>query len=78
MKNIIAIMTGILLTASIVNAEEKKTLSNTMGKGECISEHKISPSALGCGIKKLFKKKDGSPNALGKFFNAKSFADLVK
>ena len=40
--------------------------------------HKISPGALGCGIKKLFKKKDGSPNALGKFYNTKTLSDLWK
>ena len=27
-------------------------------------------------LKNYLKKKDGSPNAMGKFFNAKSFADL--
>ena len=55
--------------------KKKKTLADTIGT-DCINKHKISPGALGCGIKKLFKKKDGSPNALGKFYNAKSFADL--
>ena len=78
MKHIILLLTAILLSISTVNAEEKQTLSNTMGKGECVKEHKISPAAFGCGIKKLFKKRDGSPNALGKFFNAKSLADLRK
>ena len=68
-------MTAILLSTNIVNAEEKKTLANTIGR-DCTDKHKISPAALGCGIKKLFKKKDGTPNALGKFFNAKTLADL--
>ena len=68
-------MTTILLTTNIANAEEKNTLADVIG-ADCTDKHKISPAALGCGIKKLFKKKDGSPNALGKFFNAKSFADL--
>ena len=75
MKNIIITLTTILLSTNIVNAEEKKTLADVVGK-DCIDKHKISPAALGCGIKKLFKKKDGSPNALGKFFNAKTLADL--
>ena len=68
-------MTAILLSTNIANAEEKNTLADVIG-ADCTDKHKISPAALGCGIKKLFKKKDGSPNALGKFFNAKSFADL--
>ena len=75
MKNILVLMTAILLSTSIVNAEEKETLADVIGT-DCIDKHKISPDALGCGIKKLFKKKDGSPNALGKFFNAKTLKDL--
>ena len=75
MKNIIILMTAILLSTNIVNAEEKKTLADAIGR-DCTDKHKISPAALGCGIKKLFKKKDGTPNALGKFFNAKTLADL--
>ena len=69
-----------LLSSSVVNAEEKKTLADLVGKGkgDCIAEHKISPKAFGCSIKKMFKKKDGTPNALGKFFNAKTLADLKK
>ena len=70
-------MAAILLSTNIVNAEEKKTLADTIGS-DCTDKHKISPAALGCGIKKLFKKKDGTPNALGKFFNAKSLTDLKK
>ena len=76
MKKIIILLTTILLSIGFANADDKKTLANTLPKSDCIAEHKISPNALGCGIKKLFKKKDGSPNAMGKFFNAKSFADL--
>ena len=68
-------MTAILLSTNMVNAEEKKTLADVIG-ADCTDKHKISPAALGCGIKKLFKKKDGSPNALGKFFNAKTLVDL--
>ena len=68
-------MAAILLSTNIVNAGEKKTMVDTMGT-DCLDKHKVSPAALGCGIKKLFKKKDGSPNALGKFFNAKTLVDL--
>ena len=75
MKNIIILITTILLSTNMVNAQEKKTLSDAIGK-DCTDKHKISPAALGCGIKKLFKKKDGTPNVLGKFFNAKTLADL--
>ena len=67
-----------LLSCSIVNAEEKKTLTDMVGKGDCIGEHKISPKAFGCSIKKMFKKKDGTPNALGKFYNTKTLEDLWK
>ena len=77
MKNIIILMTAILLSTNMVNATEKKTIADVIGK-DCIDKHKISPAALGCGIKKLFKKKDGTPNVLGKFFNAKTLADLKK
>ena len=75
MKNIIILLTTILLSTNIVNAGEKKTLADAIG-ADCLDKHKVSPAALGCGIKKLFKKKDGSPNALGKFFNAKTLVDL--
>ena len=74
MKNIAIILTTILLSTAFTNAEEKKTLPGS----DCVAEHKVSPGALGCGIKKLFKKKDGSPNALGKFYNAKTLKDLWK
>ena len=75
MKKITILLTTLFLSANIVNAEEKKTLEDAMDT-DCISKHKISPAAFVCGIKKLFKKKDGSPNALGKFFNAKTLTDL--
>ena len=78
MKNIIILLTTILLSATNVNSEEnKKKLPD-----DCYAEYKISPTTLGCNIKKGFKnfytKEDGSLNALGKFFNAKSLADLTK
>ncbi len=75
MKKIIMLITTLLLCTNIVNAEEKKTLADVIGK-DCIDKYKISPKALGCGFKKLFKKKDGSPNALGKFYNTKTLKDL--
>ena len=78
MKNIAIILTTILLSTAFANAEEKKTLENALQASDCVAEHKVSPGALGCGIKKLFKKKDGSPNALGKFYNAKTLKDLWK
>jgi len=76
MKNIAIILTTILLSTAFANAEEKKTLANTLPANDCVAEHKVSPGALGCGIKKLFKKKDGTPNALGKFYNTKTLKDL--
>ena len=76
-KKIIILLTSVLLFFPIVNAEEKKTLADVVG-ADCIGEHKISPGAFGCGIKKMFKKKDGSQNALGKFYNAKTLKDLWK
>tara|TARA_B100000686_G_C16406018_1_gene769741 strand:- start:431 stop:658 length:228 start_codon:yes stop_codon:yes gene_type:complete len=73
MKKIIIFVTAIIISTNTTSyAEEKKTLR----KGECFEKHKISPAAIGCGVRKLFKKKDGSPNILGKFFNAKSLSDL--
>ena len=76
MKSIIILITTILLSATSVNSEEnKKKLPD-----DCYAEYKVSPETLGCGIKKgfrnLYTKKDGSLNALGKFFNAKSLDDL--
>jgi len=78
MKKIIILLTTILLSSTVVNAEEKKTLADMVGKGDCVEKHKISPKAFGCSIKKMFKKKDGSPNALGKFYKTKTLKDLWK
>ena len=77
MKKIIILLTSIMISSGIVSAEEKKTLSDGMGTS-CIEKHKISPGAFGCSVKKMFTKKDGSPNALGKFFNTKTLKDLPK
>jgi hypothetical protein len=76
MKKLIILLTTILISTNIGNTEEKKTLADVIGT-DCIGKHKISPGAIGCAIKKLFKKKDGSPNAIGKFYNAKTLADLT-
>ena len=77
MKNIIILLTTILLSTTSVNSEENKKLPD-----DCYAEYKISPTTLGCQIKKgfrnLYTKKDGSLNFLGKFFNAKSLTDLSK
>ena len=78
MKRIIILLTSILLSSSVVSADEKKTLADMVGKSDCIGEHKISPKAFGCSIKKMFKKKDESPNALGKFYNTKTLKDLFR
>ena len=78
MKNIIILLTTILLSATSVNSEEnKKKLPD-----DCYAEYKVSPNTLGCNIKKgfrnLYTKEDGSLNVLGKFFNAKSLTDMNK
>ena len=77
MKNIIIVITAIFLSTTGVNSEENKKLPD-----DCYAEYKVSPNTLGCnikkGFKKLYTKEDGSLNALGKFFNAKSLADVMK
>ena len=77
MKNIIILLITILLSTTSVNSEENKKLPD-----DCYAEYKISPTTLGCQVKKgfrnLYTKKDGSLNFLGKFFNAKSLTDLNK
>ena len=77
MKNIIILLTTLLLSTTSVNSEENKKLPD-----DCYAEYKISPTTLGCQVKKgfrnLYTKKDGSLNFLGKFFNAKSLTDLNK
>ena len=77
MKNIIIVITAIFLSTTGVNSEENKKLPD-----DCYAEYKVSPNTLVCNVKKgfrnLYTKEDGSLNALGKFFNAKSLADVVK
>ena len=79
MKNIIILLTTILLTTTSINSEEN---NNKVLPDNCYAEYKVSPTTLGCNIKRgfrnLYTKKDGSLNVLGKFFNAKSLADLTK
>ena len=65
MKKITILLTAMLLSTNIGYAEEKKTLADAMGT-DCIDEHKISPGALGCGIKKMFKKKRWISQCIGK------------
>ena len=82
MKNIIVLLTAILLSATSVYSEEQKETLADYVDDECYSKTKISPDTLGCTIKKgfhnLYTNDDGSLNALGKFFNAKSLTDLKK
>ena len=77
MKKIIILVTVALLTTTNINSEENKKLPD-----DCYAEYKVSPNTLGCKLKKCFKnlytKEDGSLNVLGKFFNAKSLADMNK
>ena len=77
MKKIIILVTAALLSTTYINSEENKKLPD-----DCYAEYKVSPNTLGCNVKKFFKnlytKEDGSPNALGNFYNAKSFADVMK
>ena len=77
MKNIIILLTAILLSTTSVNSEENKKLPD-----DCYAEYRISPTTLGCQIKKgfrnLYTKENRSLNFLGKFFNAKSLTDLNK
>ena len=82
MKNIIILITAILLSTNIVNAEEHKDTLADYLDDECYSKTKVSPDTVACSIKKgfrnLYTKEDGSLNFLGKFFNAKSLTDLKK
>jgi len=75
MKKIIILVAAALLFTTNINSEEDKKLP-----ADCYAEYKVSPNTLGCNIKKgfnkIYTKEDGSLNAMGKFFNAKSFADL--
>ena len=83
MKKIIILLATILLSITSVHSEEKaETLADIAAGSECYAKNKISPDTLGCSIKKgfhnLYTNDDGSLNALGKFFNAKSLTDLKK
>ena len=82
MKAIIILLTLIFLSTISVNSEENKY----EGQIDNCKDYKLSPSFLICEISKagsrfkkgLSTKKDGSQNALSKWFNAKSLADLKK
>ena len=54
MKKIIILLTSILLSYTIANAEEKKTLADVVGTG-CVEKHKISPGAFGIFIFNFLK-----------------------
>ena len=41
MKKIIILLTSILLSSTVVNAEEKKTLADVVGKTDCVEKHKM-------------------------------------
>ena len=77
MKKIIILVAVTMFATTNINAEENKKLPD-----DCYAEYKVSPNTLGCKLKKGFKnlytKEDGSLNVLGKFFNAKSLADMNK
>ena len=77
MKNIIILFTIILFSTTSLNSEEKESKKLP---DDCYAEYKVSPKTLGCNLKKsfnkLYTKEDGSLNALGKFFNAKTLSDI--
>ena len=79
MKKIIIFTIFIFISVinfNVVNSEEE----------ENCKDYKISLKALKCNIdkasantkKRMTTKDDGSQNFLGKWFNAKSFADVIK
>ena len=76
MRIIIIIFTVIFFSINGANSEETE---------DC-TDYKISLKALKCNIdrvtsnskKRMTTKEDGSHNFLGKWFNAKSFADVLK
>ena len=82
MKNIIILITAILFSATSANSEEKKETLADFISDDCYAKNKISPDTLTCSIKKgfhnLYTNDDGSLNALGRFFNAKTLVDLKK
>ena len=80
MKIITILLTTILLSITSVHSEEKvKTLADIAAASECYAKNKISPDTFSCSVKKafhnLYTKEDGSLNALGKFFNAKTLQE---
>ena len=77
MKKIVILVTAALISTTNINSEENKKLPD-----DCYAEYKVSPKTFGCKLKKGFRNfytnEDGSLNTLGRFFNAKSLADVVK
>ena len=76
MRIIIIILTVVFFSINVVNSEEE----------ENCKDYKISLKALKCNIdnasantkRRMTTKDDGSQNFLGKWFNAKSLADVIK
>ena len=60
MKKIIILITTILLSTNIVNAEEKKTLADVIGK-DCIDNIKYHLKLLDVVLKNYSKKKMDLP-----------------
>ena len=77
MKKIVILVTAALISTTNINSEENKKLPD-----DCYAEYKVSPKTFGCKLKKGFRNfytnEDGSLNTLGRFFNAKSLADVIK
>ena len=77
MKKIVILVTAALISTTNINSEENKKLPD-----DCYAEYKVSPKTFGCKLKKGFRNfytnEDGSLSTLGRFFNAKSLADVVK
>ena len=82
MKSIITLITFLFISMSVANASDNKY----KGQLDDCKDYKISPNFFICEIskagsnmkRKLTKKSDGSNNFLGKWFGAKSLADLKK
>ena len=78
-KNIFVLLLFISFFITDVNSEEN---TNKQLPENCYVEYQVSPDAIACGFKKGFRKiytkKDGSLNFLGKFFNAKTFTETLK
>ena len=82
MKKTIISLIIFLFTTIAANSGE----NSYKGKLDNCQDYKISPNAVLCEIHKagsnfkkaLVTKKDGSQNFLGKWFNSKSFTDVLE